>query len=88
MSNEKAIPPRPDKKKMQTTQEIFHNLLEIVELYPQYSITQHFHTITRRKSDTEKEFYYWNEEFFLKRIQQHKDELEGDSLMNIDEEEF
>lgn len=87
MSSEKTIPSKPDKKKMQLTQEIFHNLLEIVELYPQYSITRHFATIIRRKSDKEKEFYHWDEEFFLKRIQQHREELEGDDLMEGDDQD-
>lgn len=80
---------KPDKKKMQTVQQIFHNLLEITELYPQYSIVQHLATMQRRKNPDNKEFYHWTEEEFLKRIEQHKAELEGDDFMNIgDEDEY
>ena len=78
---------KPDKKKMQTIQQIFHNLLEITELYPQYSIIQHLATIQRKKSSNGKEFYNWTEEEFLKRIEQHKAELEGDDFMTIDDED-
>lgn len=78
---------KPDKKKMQTIQQIFHNLLEIVELYPQYSVTNHLATIIRKKDPKGKEFFHWSEEDFLKRIEKHKEELEGDDLMNIEEEE-
>jgi hypothetical protein len=79
---------KPDKKKMQTIQQIFHNLLEITELYPQYSIIQHLATIQRKKSLIGKEFFHWTEEDFLKRIEQHKAELEGDDFMTIEEDEY
>jgi hypothetical protein len=80
MPNEKATQVKPDKKKIQLNQQIFHNLLEIVELFPQYNLVQHFASVIRRKSDTEKQFYDWSEEFFLKRIEQHREELEKDLL--------
>ena len=48
-NTEKTLPGKPDKVRMQTTQQIFHNLLEIVELYPQYSVSQHLATISRRE---------------------------------------
>lgn len=73
----------PDRKRMQTAQQIFHNLLEIVELYPQYSIPQHLATISRRKDSDGKELYFWNDEELLKRIEQHKEECNGDEFMNI-----
>jgi hypothetical protein len=80
---------KPDKKKMQTVHQIFSNLLEITELYPQYSLVQHLATIQRKKNSEGKEFYNWTEEEFLKRIEQHKVELEGDDFMNIgDEDEY
>jgi hypothetical protein len=77
---------KPDKKKMVTTQQIFHLLLELTELYPKYSIAQHFAGILRRKSNESKEFFFWINEELLKRIEQYKEELEGEDLMNIEEE--
>lgn len=78
---------KPDKKKALAVQQIFHNLLEIVELYPQYSLVHHLATIIRKKDANSKEFYHWTEEEFLKRIEKHKQELEGDDFMTIDDEE-
>lgn len=78
---------KPDKKKMQVTQQIFHNLLEIAEIYPQYTLSQHFAAILRRKDSVGKEFFHWKDEELLKRIEQHKSELEGDDLMNITDNE-
>ena len=78
---------KPDRKRMQTNQQIFHNLLEIAELYPQYSLAQHLASILRRKDTTGKEFFYWKDDELLKRIEQHKQELEGDDLMNITDED-
>jgi hypothetical protein len=79
---------KPDKKKMQTNLQIFHLLSEVVELYPQYSIVQHLATIQRRKSSSGKQFFNWTDEEFLKRIEQHKDELEGDEFMTIGDDEY
>lgn len=80
MSNERTQPGKLDKRKMQIIQQIFHNLGEVVELYPQYSVAQHLSAILRRKEG--KEFYHWNNDELLKRIEQHKDELEGEEIMN------
>jgi hypothetical protein len=77
---------KPDKKKGQTRAQILHNLVEVFELFPQYSIVHHLATITRRKDSKAKEFYHWTEEEFLKRVEQHKDELEGDQLMSSEED--
>jgi hypothetical protein len=77
---------KPDKKKLQIRAQIFHNLVDIFELFPQYSIVHHLATITRRKDDKAKEFYHWTEEELLSRIEKHKTELEGDDMMNNEEE--
>jgi hypothetical protein len=87
MSNENLQPGKLDRKKMQVVQEIFHNLSEVVELYPQFSISQHLSTILRRKSSDAKEFFHWNNDELLKKIEQHKEELEGEDLMNIETED-
>lgn len=78
---------KPDRKRMQTSQQIIHNLLEIIELYPQYTISQHIATISRRKDVKAKELIHWTDAELLKRIEQHKQELEGDDLMNIPDDE-
>ena len=80
--NNNLQPGKLDKKKLQTIQQIFHNLSETIELYPQYSVAQHLASILRRKDDNGKEFYYWNNEELLKKIEQHKDELDGEEIMN------
>ena len=84
-TTEKTLPGKPDKVRMQTTQQIFHNLLEIVELYPQYSVSQHLATISRRKNTNGKELFHWSDQELLKKIEQHKTELEGEDLMNIED---
>ena len=71
-----------ENKKMRVRAEIFHNLTEIIELYPTYTISQHLTTILRRKDPKAKEAYQWTNDELLKRIEQHKAELEGDDLMN------
>lgn len=81
-TQERSLPGKPDKQRMQITQQIFHNLLEIVELYPQYSVSQHLATISRRKSSSGKELFYWSNEELLKKVEAHKSELEGEDLMN------
>lgn len=86
-NSEKTSFGKPDKKNMQVSQQIFHNLLEIAELYPQYSLAQHLASILRRKDPKGKEFFHWKNEELLKRIEQHKSELEGDDLMNIGDED-
>ena len=85
--SERTQPGRLDKKRAQILQQIFHNLSEIVELYPQYSVAQHLSAILRRKSDVGKQFHLWDNDELLKKVEQHKDELEGEELMN-DETEF
>lgn len=82
---EKTLPGKPDKVRMQTTQQIFHNLLEIVELYPQYSVSQHLAAISRKKSSTGKELFFCSDQELLKKIESHKTELEGEDLMNIED---
>lgn len=80
MSTQKTTSQKPDKKNMQTTQQIFHILLELTELYPQYTITQHLAGILRKKKSGVAESYFWSNEQLLKRIESYKQELENNSL--------
>lgn len=79
-------PNKVDKQKMQITSQIFRNLTEIVELYPQYTFSQHLATIQRKKS-SDKEFYFWSDEELLKNVEKHKLELETAKLEETEEEE-
>lgn len=81
-TTERTQPGKTDKRRMQVIQQIFHNLSEVVELYPQYSVSQHLSAILRRKSSDGKEFHFWNNDELLKKIEQHKEELEGEGIMN------
>lgn len=85
MSNERTNPGKSDKHRMQTTQQIIHNLLEIIELFPQYTVSQHLAFIIRRKDSNGKELYFWKDEELLKKVEQHKEELE-DELVSEKEE--
>jgi hypothetical protein len=85
MSTKKTNSGKPDTKRMQVNQQIFHNLLEIVELYPSYSLTQHLAAILRSKGG--KEFFHWKDEELLKRIEQHKAELEGEDLLTMTDDD-
>lgn len=80
MSTTKTSASKPDKKNMQNTQQIFHILLELIELYPQYTITQHLAGILRKKKENVKESYFWSNDQLLKRVESYKHELENDSL--------
>lgn len=75
------------KKKTRTVQEIMHNLIEVFEMYPQYSIAQHLWCIQRRKSVDAKKFFFWSDEEVLKSIEKHKEELSGEELMSITSED-
>lgn len=64
-----------DKQKTITTQLIFHNLMEVVDLFPQYTLTQHLYHIMRKKGD-DQDVYSWKDEKLLKKFEEYKDELE------------
>lgn len=64
-----------DKQNTQTQQLIFHNLIEVVELFPQYTVTQHLWHILRKKGDGQ-EPYSWEDIKLLKKFEDYKDELE------------
>lgn len=63
-------------KSTQTKQQIFHHLVEIVELFPQYSIAQHLTHVMRPHTGS----YEWIDETLLKKFERYRDELENDAL--------
>lgn len=70
-------PVRKDKKKIQTEQQIFHLMINIVEMYPQYTLSQHLWHVLRKK-DGPSEAYFWSDEELLKRFENYYDELRAD----------
>ena len=88
MSGERTQPGKKERKNMQIKQQIFHNLIEITELYPQYTTTQHLSAILRRKNDSGKQFHSWTEEELLKKIEQHKTELENEQFEETEDDEY
>lgn len=83
-------PTKHDRDDMQVKQQIFHNLLEIGELYPQFPITQHLAAILRKKDrdGNGKEFFHWDNKTLLKRIEQHKREMESEDIMETVAEDY
>lgn len=68
---------KKDKRKIQIEQQVFHILIDIVELYPQYSLSQHLCHVLRKKMET-KEAYFWSDEVLLKKLEDYYDELRQD----------
>jgi hypothetical protein len=63
-----------NKQKIQIKQQIFHHFVEIVELFPQYSIVQHMVHVMRPQTGS----YQWSDEELLKKFENYRDELESD----------
>jgi hypothetical protein len=68
---------KKDKNRIQTEQQIIHLLINIVEMYPQYTMSQHVCHILRKKGGAE-ESYHWQDEQLLKRFEDYYDELKQD----------
>ena len=75
-----------NKEDTQLRQQFFHNFMEVVDMYPQYPIAQHMAAFLRRKSDSGPEFFHWSNKDLLNRLEQYKQELEGEEIMNETEE--
>lgn len=73
------------KKQIQIEQQILYNLSQIVELAPQYTVSQHLLHFLRRKNES-KDVYFWSDELVLKKIEEYYDELKNDLLINISED--
>ena len=68
-----------NKLKVQIKQQIFHHFVEIVELFPQYTIAQHIVHVMRPQTGN----YNWSDEELLKKFEQYRDELESELADNI-----
>ena len=68
-----------DKKTMQVQQQILYNLVQILDIFPQYSVTQHLWHIMRTKG-IEKEPYFWDDVTLLSKIESYYQELNTELL--------
>lgn len=71
------------KKDIQTKQQIFHHFVEIVELFPQYTISQHIIHAMRPQTGS----YQWTDEELLKKFEKYRDELENELVDRIQKED-
>lgn len=76
---------KKDKKRIQTEQQIFHILVNVVELCPQYTLAQHFCHVLRTKG-VKQEAYFWTDEELLKVFEDYYDEIKSDLLIIINED--
>lgn len=67
-------PTKTDKQRKQAEEQIFYNLMKIVQEFPQYSMSQHLAHILRSKGKAEP-FYFWNNDTLLKHFEDYRDEL-------------
>lgn len=63
-----------DKRRNQSKEQIFHNFVQIIETFPQYTMVQHLLHILRKKGDP-KDPYTWSDEELLKKFENYYDEL-------------
>jgi hypothetical protein len=73
-----------EKEEMQVRQQIFHTFMEVVDAHPKYNVSQHLSAILRRKAGPE--FCLWSNKDLLQRIEQHKQELDGEEIINETED--
>jgi hypothetical protein len=72
-----------NKSKIQTKQQIFHQLVEVVELFPQYTIAQHLVHIMRPHTGC----YQWSDDDLLKKFEKYRDELENELADKVVEDQ-
>jgi predicted component of type VI protein secretion system len=64
-------------RSIQEEQQILYLLAQIVEAFPQYTISQHLAHILRKKSEAV-EAYHWDNALLLKKFEGYYDELNQD----------
>lgn len=69
-----------DKRRKQCEEQFFYNFMQVVQQYPQYTLTQHICHFCREKGDPEDK-YFWSNEKILKKIEDYKDELERELVL-------
>ena len=73
-----------EKKRAQSKEQIFHNFVQILESFPQYTIAQHLYHILRKKGDL-KDPYFWTDSELLKKFEHYYDELNNELLLKREE---
>lgn len=68
------------KQKMRIIQLIIHELIEILELYPQYTVAQHLDYLCDIKG-----FYRFTDDKVIKEIQRYRNKLEDEILAGQEE---
>lgn len=74
------------KHQVQVEQQILYNLAQIVEAFPQYTVSQHLLHILRRKNE-DKEAYFWSEELLLSKVEDYYEELKVELVNQPEDEE-
>lgn len=77
---------RIEKEDMQVRQQIVHELIEIFDTHSKYRVAQHMAGFLRRKTNSGPSFFEWSNKELLNRIEQYKKELEGEEIINEQED--
>lgn len=72
--------------KVRNQKQFLYIIAQIVEIFPQYTISQHIWHILRKKNEA-KEAYFWSDDLLLKKTEQYYDELKEDLILNKNIEE-
>jgi hypothetical protein len=70
-------------KQIQIKSQIIHNFVEVIELFPQYTLAQHMVHILRPQTGC----YQWSDAELLKKVEKYRDELENELVENIKDDE-
>lgn len=74
-----------DKKRKQVEEQVFYIFMQLVQQYPQYTMSEHITHFLREKGDDEKH-YDWSNEKLLKKIELYKDELDQELNVVVEED--
>jgi hypothetical protein len=75
------------KQQISIEQQFLYTLAQVIEIFPQYTISQHLAHFLRKKSDT-KSPYFWSDENVLHKLELYYDELKQDLLYLSEEENY
>ena len=75
------------KQQVQIEQQVLYLLAQIIEICPQYTLSQHFSHFLRRKGEA-KDVYFWSDQQVLNKVEAYYDELKNDLLSNKSDEEY
>jgi hypothetical protein len=73
------------KQQAQVEQQIVYNLVQIIEVFDQYSLSKHLLHILRKKQD-DQDPYFWSDEKLLKKIEKYYDELNTELALPKEED--